>query len=263
MSIDTITECAWELQAKLGIRFDIDGVRDSVEEIMSAQGLEMPESEIEESCQAVLAQQAQMFPIHCGQPIFSVNGESDSDPDDAERETGPAAYGFLAERDDKNAQWSVYFPNGTAVWITDQELADTSCYRIMYLGEGAFTKLPTIDRERSPGQAEITIKGTLDQAPNIPYTISLQAVAASDFEPDNSASVEHGEITIDYCVMAIDTEIASGTISHEGDRSNLLQHLIDHRNDLLKDIQHAVANPATEGEQEQPDMRTSAPIPRG
>ena len=34
MAIDSVLECAAELQEKCGIRFDVDGIRSSVEEIM-------------------------------------------------------------------------------------------------------------------------------------------------------------------------------------------------------------------------------------
>lgn len=244
MSIQTVIECAYELQQKCGIRFDLDGVRDSVEDIISAQHLHMKEAEIVKACDAVLEQQDLHFPLYRGLLVQSLRGEVDSDESDKERATGPAATGILAERDDANSQWSVYFPNGTAVWITDEELADTSEYRIKHEPLRTLGFMQIQSTSRHGDTAEMILRGAPEQAPDITYEVALTATPASDFESDNSSSQAYGDFTIHYSIQALETDLQEGVLEHVGGRDALTSYLRDNKNDILCEILERLHHPA-------------------
>lgn len=67
---------------------------------------------------------------HIGTLIQNLQPEIDTDDEEQERTTPALSWGWLARRDDTNEQWAVYFPNGAAIWVTDEELADPQQYAI-------------------------------------------------------------------------------------------------------------------------------------
>lgn len=247
-----IVRRAYLMQQASYVRFDREGVRSSVEAIAGLLGKELPEHEMEQTCDAVLEQQRQSFPIHRGQPIVSIRGESDLDERDNERHTGPNAVGVLLNRDDRNGQWSVAFSNGTSVWISDGELADAMCYRYIYLSPDEFESLAKRDARR--GDNGISLLGFQDgfhRAPGLTYSVDFHASAGDDFEPDNSGSEVHGEIRIHVEVQVLDEVVCEYEVTHEGDRTNLLKHLSDHQKALLAEAHARMVKDFTASEAEE------------
>ncbi len=250
MTIEAVLTHAYDLQEKFGIRFDKDGVRLSVEDIAGAVGANLDEEAIIRACDAILAQQEAEFPMYAGLPVISVSGESDSDDRDQERFTGEMAVGVLTQRDDKNAQWCVLFTNGTTVWITDEELADTSQYMVRRHDDLSFLSSKRPDgrdwgAETNEWSASMDFRGEPPNAQGINYFVNIEATAGDDFEADNINSKAHGDIEVGYLVSVDDgsVEIARGTIAHEGDRTDLLGHIKAHQDSILSDVFEAMCHP--------------------
>lgn len=230
MAIDSVLECAAELQEKCGIRFDVDGIRSSVEEIMSHQGIALDEEGIVQACDAVLKQQHEVFPMHAGLLVRSRLGEMDSDEDGNERATGPNATGVLVQRDPKNAQWSVAFGNGTSVWITDAELADTHNYKVLRYGQ-----LPKAMKEVAGTRNEnsIMLMGSYESAGDVQLWLALDASPGA-----------HGrEVIVSYELSADQegwSKIVEGELVHEGDADDLLGHLFLNKQAILAEVYQAM-----------------------
>lgn len=254
MTIEAVVDYAREMQERSGVRFDLDGVRDSVEHITRVVGVHLNESDAIKACDAVLQQQAELFPVYAGLPVLSINGEVDTDGDGQDRFTGEGAIGVLAERDDANGQWCAHFTNGTTVWITDEELFDTGMYELRRHDDLSFLSAKRPDgrywgSENNSWSAAMTLKGTPPDCPGLLYSVNLDAKAGADYESDNVGSNDHGLIEIGYSVFVGpngDTEIAYGTLAHEGDRSNLMGHLSAHARDILDDVFEAMRHPNVE-----------------
>lgn len=257
MTIEAVVDYAREMQERSGVRFDLDGVRDSVEHITRVVGVHLNESDAIKACDAVLQQQAELFPVYAGLPVLSINGEVDTDGDGQDRFTGEGAIGVLAERDDANGQWCAHFTNGTTVWITDEELFDTGMYELRRHDDLSFLSAKRPDgrywgSENNSWSASMTLKGTPPDCPGLLYSVSLDAKAGADYESDNVDSNDHGLIEIGYSVFAVfvgpdgGTEIANGSLAHEGDRSNLMGHLSAHARDILDEVFEAMCHPKDE-----------------
>lgn len=227
--IQQVTEIAAQLQDQYGIRFDVDGVRDSVEQIVRQHGLNLRESEVCKACDSVLEQQDARFPIHAGLIVVSRLGEIDSDEHDNERHTGPDAIGVLVERDEPNLQWSAVFTNGTSVWITDTELADVSSYEIRR--ERHLNFLAEVPGSRD--ESSLVMTGSPDCAPGVSYWLALEAA-----EGPGPRTVD-----ISYSLSADEDEFAGivkGMLRHEGDPHDLLSHLLANKRAILDEVYAAM-----------------------
>lgn len=255
MSIEAVVNHAYEMQQRSGIRFDEDGIRQSVEAISFIVGVKLNEADIVKVCDAILAQQEAEFPMYAGLPVISLHGESDSDEHDHERYTGEMAVGVLTQRDDRNAQWNVLFTNGTTVWITDEELADINQYMVRRHDDLSFLSSKRADgrnwgTETNEWSASMDFRGEPPNAPGINYFVNLEATAGDDFEADNIDSEAHGPIEVGYLVSVDDgsVEIARGTIAHEGDRTDLLGHIQQHADQILAEVFEALRHPGDRAE---------------
>ena len=65
-----------------------------------------------------------------GSLVLSIRGEQDSDEHDNERHTGPRAWGWIDSMPDDDS-YSVYFTNGTTVYITHEELQARAAYDVV------------------------------------------------------------------------------------------------------------------------------------
>lgn len=62
--------------------------------------------------------------------VRSIHGELDSNEHDMERSTGRDAWGVIGEYVQGSNAYSVAFPNGTSVFITEDELSERANYRL-------------------------------------------------------------------------------------------------------------------------------------
>lgn len=65
-----------------------------------------------------------------GTLVLSINGESDSDEDGQDRNTGPRAWGYIADYSPE-CGYSLYFTNGTTVYADREALENRNAYIVV------------------------------------------------------------------------------------------------------------------------------------
>lgn len=113
---------------------------------------------------------------HTGSLVQCLRDETDTDEEGSERVTAAMSIGWLSRRDDANLQWSVEFPNGAAIWVTDEELASNDQYRFVPSEVPVFDHLSW--REVSDDAAQAVTLTTVfhpEHAPEVGVHVTLRA----------------------------------------------------------------------------------------
>lgn len=190
-------------------------------------------------------------PPHLGALVRCVKDEYDSDENDQQRCTAADSIGWFAQRDAKNEQWSIHFPNGAAIWVTDDELEDLNQYVVM--APPSLTHLQEVSSTQEWGHAELTLQGRLPLAPKQQDLTIEIVLSASAKEPDRAGADEVDiSVTISYCEEPILFELET---VHHCDTDQLRSHLRQSKGDLLQSLADALQASAPQEVKQRENMR--------
>lgn len=210
---------------------------------------------------AVLGRTSSSFEVelpHIASLVQCLNAEIDTDAEGADRVTQAQTIGWLARRDDQNGQWSLNFPNGASIWVTDDELQDAAQYRLVPLG----VDMQRLERlewrvDGGFGEVEASVSFAPPHADDVRLYVVITASADAPDVPDSRAVRVNCVVRMGDGVEEFSETLVSLDEVHECDPTDLRRYVREIRSDLLYRAILALSQAqATE-------FQTSVSIPRG